>query len=305
MLFLPECFNFIGNHWSETVAQAEPLDGPALARYRALARATGLWLSLGGFHESSAVPVDLARAPPMPPPPDGGAADAAGAAAAGAAAAAAAAPPAPPPGAPAGAPPTKAYNAHVVLDAAGATAAVYRKVHLFDVEIPGGAVLRESSYTAPGADALVAVDTPAGRLGLATCYDMRFPEMFAALARATRAATCSARRRRSPCRPAARTGTCCCARAVEAQCYMLAAAQAGAHNAKRRSYGHALAVDPWGDVVGDAGGDDDDDAPYGADEPPRLVLCEIDAARLRSVRERMPIQEHRDAADAATRGGGA
>ncbi len=74
----------------------------------------------------------------------------------------------------------KVYNTHLILDNTGATQAIYRKIHLFDVDVPNGPVLKESRYTSPGSEVVVC-DSPCGRLGLSTCYDLRFPEMYAAL----------------------------------------------------------------------------------------------------------------------------
>jgi predicted amidohydrolase len=85
------------------------------------------------------------------------------------------------------------------------------------------------------------------------------------------------------------------ARAIENQCYVLAAAQYGRHNAKRESYGHSLAVDPWGTVMADAGGCDGPGTTE-ARETPSIITCDIDLTELASIRERMPIQQHRDAA---------
>jgi len=85
------------------------------------------------------------------------------------------------------------------------------------------------------------------------------------------------------------------ARAIETQCYVLAAAQYGRHNSKRESYGHSLAVDPWGRVVADAGGSDGSGTAE-EQEPPSIILCDIEVDEMESVRERMPIQQHRDAA---------
>lgn len=136
MLFLPECFSFVGNRWQETVAAGEPLDGPCISQVAALAREHKLWLSLGGFNEK---PVGSGEE-------DGG----------------------------------KVFNTHLVIDDEGMTRATYRKIHLFDVEVPNGPVLLESRYTMPGSE-LVVADSPAGRLGLSTCYDLRFPELYARL----------------------------------------------------------------------------------------------------------------------------
>ena len=90
------------------------------------------------------------------------------------------------------------------------------------------------------------------------------------------------------------------ARAIENQCYVIAAAQYGRHNSKRESFGHSLAVDPWGKVVADAGGYPLDDDSGGravdeavAPEPPSIVTCEIDLEQIESTRQRMPIDQHR------------
>jgi predicted amidohydrolase len=96
----------------------------------------------------------------------------------------------------------------------------------------------------------------------------------------------------------------CEARAIENQCYVLAAAQVGKHNNKRKSYGHALAVDPWGDIVADAGGYDgagtmsaeryvEDEDAVSPVEVPSIILCDIDREKINAVRERIPIQQHR------------
>ena len=86
------------------------------------------------------------------------------------------------------------------------------------------------------------------------------------------------------------------ARAIEHQCYVIAAAQHGPHNAKRQSYGHSLVVDPWGTVIADAGGVDTESPNRQPIATPSVVSCEIDLDLLASIRERMPIQQHRDSA---------
>ena len=184
----------------------------------------------------------------------------------------------------ANAPGGRVHNTHVVVDASGVTVAEYRKIHLFDVDVPGGATLLESRSTAPGKAEAVVVDARdelGFTFGLTTCYDVRFPELYAALARRGCDAILV------PSAFTVPTGEAhwhllLRARAVESQSYILAAAQAGAHNEKRRSYGHALAVDPWGVVVGDAG-----------DAAPSLVTVDLDLDKVRSIREKMPIQAHR------------
>jgi len=147
--------------------------------------------------------------------------------------------------------PRKVKNACVHLDASGAVRAVYRKIHLFDVDLPDGTKLEESASVEPGREVVV-TDTRLGKLGLSVCYDVRFPELYRALV--DRGATALAV-------PAAFTLTTgkdhwhllLRARAVESQCYVLAAAQTGRHSATRQSYGHALICDPWGTVLAECG----------------------------------------------------
>ncbi len=171
------------------------------------------------------------------------------------------------------------YNTHVVVTPDGDIAARYRKIHLFDVDIPGGPRLLESNGTAPGNE-LVVADSPAGKLGLSICYDLRFPELYLALC-ALGAGVLLV--------PAAFTLTTgkehwealLRARAIENQVYVAAAAQRGKHNAKRQSFGHAMIIDSWGTVVAqcsDASG---------------VAVAEVDAAFTADVRQRMPVSAHR------------
>jgi predicted amidohydrolase len=144
----------------------------------------------------------------------------------------------------------RTYNTAVVVSPDGAVAARYRKIHLFDVDIPGGAVLKESDATAPGSE-LVVVEIGAGgpKVGLSICYDVRFPELYRALVKDRGAEVLLV-----PAAFTAHTGAAhwellLRARAVEDQAYVVAAAQWGQHNAKRASFGHSCVVDPWGTVV--------------------------------------------------------
>lgn len=175
----------------------------------------------------------------------------------------------------------KVYNAHVVVDSSGCVNTVYRKMHLFDVAIPGGAVLMESKTTRAGDPQAIVVETPVGRVGLTTCYDLRFPELYIALAKRGADVILVPSAFTVPT-GAAHWHLLLRARAVESQCYIAAAAQVGVHSEKRQSYGHALAVDPWGDVLADAG-----------QVSPNVVFVDIDTAKIDSVRTKMPIQKHR------------
>lgn len=172
-------------------------------------------------------------------------------------------------------------NRGYVIDAAGAVRARYDKLHLFDVTLPTGESWRESASYAPG-DSATVVATPAGRLGLTICYDLRFPDLFRALSDggATMLAV--------PAAFTVPTGEAhwhvlLRARAIEAGAFVVAAAQAGRHADGRITYGHSLVVDPWGKVLldmGDAAG---------------LGFVDIDPAQVDAVRARIPAIEHRRA----------
>lgn len=147
---------------------------------------------------------------------------------------------------------TRRVNRSHVIDATGRVVARYDKRHMFDVDLPTGERWRESDSYAPGTDGAVVVDTPIGRLGLAICFDLRFPEHFAALV--TAGADCIA----IPAAFTVPTGVAhwhvlMRARAIETQCHVVAAAQCGRHADGRLTFGHSLAVAPWGEVLADMG----------------------------------------------------
>ena len=125
------------------------------------------------------------------------------------------------------------------------------RLHLFDVDVPGGQSFRESEAIEPGAEPVVA-ETPWGGLGLSICYDLRFPELYRRWRRAARASWPSPLPSRW--RPARITGTSCCGRGpsrTRSSCSP--PRSSGAHGPNRRSYGHALIVDPWGVVIAECG----------------------------------------------------
>ena len=141
----------------------------------------------------------------------------------------------------------RVFNTSILFRADGSIAAVYRKVHLFDVAIPGRASFRESRFVAAG-DGPVVAASPWGPLGLSVCYDLRFPEIYRALAFA------GARVLFVPSAFTAYTGRAhwtvlLRARAIENQAFVVAPAQWGRHDGDRRSFGHTSIVDPWGEVV--------------------------------------------------------
>ena len=170
-------------------------------------------------------------------------------------------------------------NRGFVIDDAGAIRARYDKLHLFDVDLPTGESWRESAAYAGGEEAVV-VDTPLGALGLTICYDLRFPDLFRALsdAGATLFAIPSAFTRPTG---AAHWHVLLRARAIEAGAFVLAAAQSGTHEDGRATYGHSLAVDPWGEVLLDMG------------EAAGLGFIELDPTRSADVRARIPALAHR------------
>ena len=166
-------------------------------------------------------------------------------------------------------------NRAFVIDQAGEIAARYDKMHMFDVELESGESWRESNtYTA--GDRVVAVETPVGRLGLTICYDLRFPSLFNALGklRCDVLAIPAAFTRPTG---AAHWHVMHRARAIENSAYVIAAAQVGKHEDGRETYGHSLAVDPWGKVLLDLGG-----------EEPGLGFVDIDLERVADVRRQVP-----------------
>lgn len=170
-------------------------------------------------------------------------------------------------------------NRAFVIDGAGDIRARYDKLHLFDVDLPNGERWRESDSYAPG-DAAVTVDTPLGVLGLSICYDLRFPDLYRALTDAG-AALLSVPAAFTRPTGAAHWHVLLRARAIEAGVHVIAAAQSGAHDDGRATFGHSLAIDPWGEVLLDMG------------EDTGLGLVEVDPARVADVRGRVPAIAHR------------
>ncbi|MFW6021416.1 MAG: carbon-nitrogen hydrolase family protein [Guyparkeria sp.] len=165
----------------------------------------------------------------------------------------------------------------LVIDSTGRIVAHYDKIHLFDVVLPDGESYRESATFVAG-DHPVIVDTPAGRLGMATCFDLRFPELFTHLAAAGADWFClpSAFTRATG---QAHWEVLVRARAIENSCWLVAAAQVGRHADGRETFGHSLIVDPWGRVLADA------------DETPDTVrLARLDYPWLHGLRRRFPVR---------------
>lgn len=173
----------------------------------------------------------------------------------------------------------RSYNTSILVDPTGRIMASYRKIHLFDVEVPGGETHRESDWTLPGRMAVTAV-TPLVPMGLSICYDLRFPELYRRLAEQ------GAQIIFAPSAFTERSGRAhweilVRARAIENQVFMIAPAQTGGHPGGRRTYGHSLIVDPWGDIL--------TEIPEGEG----VALAELDLDRLEELRKAMPCLEHR------------
>ena len=173
----------------------------------------------------------------------------------------------------------RARNASALLRPDGSLAAVYRKLHLFDVEV-GGAVYRESAGTRPG-DEVVCGEALGHRVGLTVCYDLRFPELYRRLAVEggaeilTVPSAFTAATGRDHWEPLLR------ARAIENQAFVIAANQWGVHATGTASHGRSMIVDPWGVVLAQAG------------DGETVVVADLDFARLRAVREALPALRHR------------
>ena len=165
-------------------------------------------------------------------------------------------------------------NRSILLDPNGETQARYDKIHMFDVNVDEGNSFRESNGYKPG-EAATLVETPWGGLGMTVCYDMRFPYLYRDLAKA------GADFLAMPSAFTVPTGRAhwhvlLRARAIENGCFVFAPAQTGEHAEGRKSYGHSLIVDPWGEVLADAG------------EEVGVVTAEIDVSKVAEARGRVP-----------------
>uniref|UniRef100_A0A803NE58 CN hydrolase domain-containing protein n=1 Tax=Chenopodium quinoa TaxID=63459 RepID=A0A803NE58_CHEQI len=244
LLCFPESFSYVGANLGDSVKIAEPLDGPIMQGYCSLCQVRESQIWLSLGGFQEKASDD-----------------------------------------------SHLHNTHVIVDDTGKIRSKYSKIHLFDVDVPGGMAYKESSFTEAGKD-VVAVASPCGRLGLTVCYDLRFPEIYECL------------RFQHQAQVGAILHLCCCsigtfsvhkdnwsshweillrARAIESQCYVIAAAQAGRHNDKRESYGDSLIIDPWGTIVGRL----PDKLSTG------IAVADIDFSFIESVRMKMPIDKQR------------
>lgn len=169
----------------------------------------------------------------------------------------------------------RAGNRSFLFSPAGEIVARYDKLHMFDVDLPGGESWKESKIYAPGACGVL-VETTLAKIGLSICYDVRFPRLYRALSQAgaellTVPAAFTRQTGRAHWEPLLR------ARAIENGVYVVAPAQGGDHEDGRETYGHSMIVDPWGAIVAHADHDE-----------PGVVAAEIDPAKVAEARARIP-----------------
>ncbi|GAM87755.1 hypothetical protein ANO11243_057820 [Dothideomycetidae sp. 11243] len=190
--------------------------------------------------------------------------------------------------------PKHLYNTLLHISPQGSIVATYRKLHLFDVDLSStnGPVLKESATTSPGTTISAPTPSPIGLLGMQICFDLRFPEPSLQLSRKG-ATTLLYPSAFTPRTGAAHWSTLLRARAIENQCFVVAAAQVGKHNAKRESYGHSVVVDPWGEVLLELGGLEEWNA-KGEGWEPEVGVVDVDLDRLGDVRAGMPLRRRTD-----------
>jgi predicted amidohydrolase len=174
----------------------------------------------------------------------------------------------------------KLANRGFVIDPTGSVRARYDKIHLFDVDLPTGESWRESAVYRAGEGAVVVEGTPLGRLGLTICYDLRFPKLFSRLSDAG-AQTISVPAAFTVPTGRAHWEVLLRARAIEAEVFVIAAAQSGRHADGRDTYGHSLVVSPWGEVLLDMG------------QGTGVGFVDIELSQVGDVRQRIPALEHR------------
>jgi len=170
--------------------------------------------------------------------------------------------------------PSRTYNTSLVFGRDGSLAATYRKIHLFDIDIPERVSEQESSAVAPGEEP-VTVEVEGVSIGLSICYDLRFPELY------RRLAVAGAQVLVVPAAFTTHTGrdhweVLLRARAIENQCFVLAAGQSGDHDPGRSCFGRSMVVDPWGTVLAQAA------------DGPGLAVADLDLARLGRIRTQLP-----------------
>ena len=175
--------------------------------------------------------------------------------------------------------PDKIANRSFLFSPDGRIAARYDKIHMFDVQLPDGETYRESRNFEPGRQAML-TRLPWGTLGLTICYDVRFPQLYRALAKGGASFIAVPSAFTVPTGKA-HWQTLLRARAIETQCFIFAAAQAGEHENGRRTYGHSLVVAPWGEILAEA-----------EDVQPSVIIADIELGAVDDARRRVPSLQH-------------
>ncbi len=172
----------------------------------------------------------------------------------------------------------KIANRSFVIDHDGAIVSQYDKIHLFDVDLGNGETYRESDEREAGDKAVIA-DIPWGKLGMSICYDLRFPHLYRYMSK-NGASFLSVPAAFTRSTGMAHWHVLLRARAIENGCYVFAPAQCGEHAGGRRTFGHSLIVDPWGEVIADAGTDTG------------FIVADIDLAKVAEARRKIPSLSH-------------
>lgn len=174
--------------------------------------------------------------------------------------------------------PEKAVNRSFLIGPDGKVLASYDKIHMFDIDLPDGESYRESANYQPGETAVIS-DLPWGRIGLTICYDVRFPALYRALGEsgASFITVPSAFTRKTG---EAHWHVLLRARAIETGCFIFAAAQGGLHENKRETFGHSLIIDPWGEILAEAGVE------------PGVIMARIDPSKVETARKAVPSLQH-------------
>ncbi|MEK6746704.1 MAG: carbon-nitrogen hydrolase family protein [Pseudomonadota bacterium] len=170
------------------------------------------------------------------------------------------------------------YNRSLLFNPEGEIMSHYDKIHLFDVEVGDGQVYRESSKIIAGDKAVIA-PTPWAKLGMTICYDVRFPQLYRALAKAG-AGIIAVPAAFTQVTGEAHWHVLLRARAIETGCFIIAPAQTGTHAGGRKTYGHSLVVDPWGKIIADGGTEEG------------IISADIDLSEVAKMRGKLPNLQH-------------